>query len=183
MNFVYTLSRKSFFTDTILRFTAFIRRRFNYRVRIFHTDNEPALGEKFDAWIKDNGYTVEYSAPYTPGQNGAAERSGGLIITKARTIRINANLPENLWPEITIAVGYLFNRTPSKQLDWKSPIQVLQDHRGVPKPKPNIAHLRVYSCRAYPLIHKIPKKQNIRPLKDEGRSRSCQRHQISRLFL
>jgi hypothetical protein len=164
LNFVYTLSRKSFLTDTILRFTAFIRRRFNYRVRIFHTDNEPALGEKFDTWIKDNGYTVEYSAPYTPGQNGAAERSGGLIITKARTIRINANLPENLWPEITIAAGYLLNRTPSKQLDWKSSIQVLQDHRGVPKPKPSIAHLRVYGCRAYPLIHKIPKKQRMKSL-------------------
>jgi hypothetical protein len=101
MNFVYTLPRKSFLTTTILQFTAFVRRRFDYKVRIFHIDNEPALGDKFDTWIKGNGYTVEYSAPYTPSQNGAAERAGGLIITKARTIRINANLPENLWPEET----------------------------------------------------------------------------------
>jgi transposase InsO family protein len=114
MNFVYTLSRKSFLTDTILYFAAFIRRRFKYEVQTFHTDNEPALGEKFDTWVKDNGYTVEYSAPYTPGQNGAAERSRGLIIIKARIIRINANLPEDLWPEITIAAKYLLNRTPCK---------------------------------------------------------------------
>jgi hypothetical protein len=33
----------------------------------------------------------------------------------------------------------------------------------VSKPKPNIAHLRVYGCRAYPLIHEIPKKQKLRP--------------------
>jgi hypothetical protein len=33
---------------------------------------------------------------------------------------------------------------------------------GVPNPKPNIAYLRIYSCRAYPLIHKIPKKQKLR---------------------
>jgi hypothetical protein len=33
----------------------------------------------------------------------------------------------------------------------------------VSKPKPNIAHLRIYGCRAYPLIHKIPKKQKLRP--------------------
>jgi transposase InsO family protein len=163
MNFIYTLSRKSLLTDTILYFTAYIRRRFNYEVKILHTDNERALGETFKTWIKDNGYTVEYSAPYTPGQNGAAERSGGLIISKARLIRINANLPENLWPEIIAAAGYLLNRTPTKQLDWKSPIQVLQDHRGVANPKPNIAHLRVYGCRAYPLIRKIPKKQKLRP--------------------
>jgi hypothetical protein len=48
MNFVYTLPRKSFLTDIILIFTAFIRRRFKYKVKTFHTDNEPALGEKFN---------------------------------------------------------------------------------------------------------------------------------------
>jgi hypothetical protein len=48
MNFVYTLSRKSFLTDTILYFAAFIRRRFKYEVKAFHTDNESALGEKFN---------------------------------------------------------------------------------------------------------------------------------------
>jgi hypothetical protein len=67
MNFMYTLSSKSLLTNTILHFAAFIRRRFNYSVRIFHTDNETALGEKFNTWVKDNGYTVKYSAPYTPG--------------------------------------------------------------------------------------------------------------------
>ena len=109
MNFIYILFRKSFLTNIILYFTAFIRRRFGYRVRIFYIDNKPALSEKFDTWIKDNRYIVEYSALYTPGQNRAAERSGGLIITKARIIRINANLPEDLWPEITVAAGYLLN--------------------------------------------------------------------------
>jgi hypothetical protein len=117
MNFVYTLSRKSFLTDTILQFAAFIRPRFKYKVRTFHTDNEPALGDKFDTWIKDNGYTAEYTAPHTPDQTGAAERAGGLTITKARTIRINANLLENLWSEITKDAGYLLNQTPCKQLD------------------------------------------------------------------
>jgi hypothetical protein len=48
INFVYTLSRKSFLTNTILIFTAFIRRKFKYKVKTFHTDNEPALREKFD---------------------------------------------------------------------------------------------------------------------------------------
>ena len=73
MNFIYILSRKSSFTNTILYFTAFIRRRFGYRVRIFYIDNKPALSEKFNTWIKDNRYIVEYSAPYILGQNGAAK--------------------------------------------------------------------------------------------------------------
>jgi hypothetical protein len=31
------------------------------------------------------------------------------------------------------------------------------------KPKSNIAHLRIYDCKIYPLIHKILKKQKLRP--------------------
>jgi transposase InsO family protein len=93
MNFVYTLPRKSFLTVTIQQFAALICRRFKYEVGTFHTDNKTALGEKFDAWIKDNGYTVEYPAPYTPGQNGTAERSGGLIITKLEQFELTPTYP------------------------------------------------------------------------------------------
>ena len=107
LNFVYTLPTKSLLTSTIQQFTAFVRRRFGFKIKIFHSDNERTLGENFDTWIKENGYTFESSAPYTTEQNGAAERSGGMIITRARAIRISANLPENLWPEITRAAGYL----------------------------------------------------------------------------
>jgi len=81
-----------------------------------------------------------------------------MIITKARTIQITVNLPENLWPEISKATG-----APTKQLDWKSPLEALQVHLGTPNPKPHIAHLKIYGCRAYPLLHKIPKTRNLQP--------------------
>src|SRR5271170_6593873 len=112
MNFVYTFPTKSLLTATIQQFTAFIRRRFGFETKIFHSDNERTLGKRFNTWIKQEGYTFESSAPYTPEQNGAAERSGGMITTRARAIRISANLPENLWPEIAKAAGYLINRHP-----------------------------------------------------------------------
>ena len=61
--------------------------------------------------------------------------------------------------------------------------QVLQDHRGVSKPKPNIAHLRVYGCRAYPLIHKIPKKQKLRPRAQIGYLVGCDSSNIFRIWV
>src|SRR5207253_2283515 len=86
-----------------------------------------------------------------------AERSGATLIRRARAIRIDAKLPENLWPEAFITAGYLTNRTPSKQLDWKTPFEILERALNPDTPKqPNIAHLRVYGCRAYPLRYKIP---------------------------
>ena len=126
LNFVYTLPVKSLTTDSVQEFITWVRRRFGYEVKIFRTDNETSLGKRFTTWIKEKGYTVESSTPYTPEQNGAVEKSGHAIIVKARSIRIAANLPENLWPEVVKAAGYLLNRTPIRSLKWKSPIKMLE---------------------------------------------------------
>jgi hypothetical protein len=72
-------------------------------------------------------------------------------------------LPENLWPESMKTAGYLTNRTPSRSHDWNSPLEVLQKALGIQNAKPNISHLRIYGCRAYPLRYNIPKTQKLEP--------------------
>ena len=70
----------------------------NYRqpIDFLRSDRERALGRAFTALLTEHGIHSERTAPYTPEQNGQAERSGGVIITKARCMRISANLPANL---------------------------------------------------------------------------------------
>jgi hypothetical protein len=128
MNFVYTLLIKSLLPDSVKEFTAFVRRHYRYKVKTFRTNNETSLGKRFITWVKGEGYAIKKSAPYTLEQNGAAEKAGHTIIVKARLIRIRANLPENLWPEVVRAAGYLLNRTPTRILDWKSLIKALQSY-------------------------------------------------------
>lgn len=106
-----------------------------------------------------------------------------MITMGARTIRISANLPENLWPEIVRAAGYLINRTPAKQLEWRSPLEDLQTNMGVTNPKPRIAHLRTYGCRDYSLIYKIPKKQKLRPRAQIGYLIGYQSSNIFRIWI
>ena len=77
--------------------------------------------------MRSKGITFEPSAPRTQSQNGAAERSGGVIMEKARAMRIGANIPEDLWPKAFKTTGYLINRMPSSMLIWKSPYQMLQE--------------------------------------------------------
>jgi len=57
-----------------------------------------------------------------------------------------------MWPEIIKASAYLVNRTPSKHLDWKSPIERLQISLGRTIIKPDIGHLKVYGCKTYVYI-------------------------------
>jgi hypothetical protein len=105
------------------------------------SDKEKRLGKDFNEWIKAKGFTFEPSAPYTPEQNGAAERSGGVIIRRGRAMRIHVKLPESLWPEIMSAAAYVLNRIPNHQLEWKSPLETLQQLTKSPSPLLSIAHL------------------------------------------
>jgi len=59
-----------------------------------HRDNDRAFSHEFTDWLLRKGITDEPTAPYTSAQNGPAERSGGVITTKARAMLIGANLPD-----------------------------------------------------------------------------------------
>ena len=70
-------------------------------------------------------------------------------------MRIKAYLLEELILEAYKVATYLLNRTPSRRLRQKIPFKKIQSVIGITPLKPNIGHLRVYSCRAYPLKYNI----------------------------
>jgi transposase InsO family protein len=115
MNFVYILQSKQAALRTIKDFCAWIKRQYKLLVRIFRLDGETSLLTKFENWAATEGIQIERSPPRTPQQNGAAERSGGVLIARATTLRLEANLPESLWPEIYCTASYLINRLPTAQ--------------------------------------------------------------------
>lgn len=130
--------------------------------------NETRKREQNYRW-QEKGIKAERCAPHTQEQNGGAERSGGVIKIKARTMRTAARLPADLlWVEIYKAAVYLHNRTPQKRLGWLSPYEVFHTyvaHRdGIPNPtrKPKMHHLRNYGCRAYAMTTNALKKTNRR---------------------
>ncbi|KAF4308842.1 Integrase catalytic core [Botryosphaeria dothidea] len=117
-NYVFTRTYilKSDYNTLILDILSMIERRFDALTAFFRTDGERSLNTAFKAELKRRGITIEVSAPYTPTQNGHAERTSQSIIIKARAMRIGANLPKRLWPETVLAATYIHNRTPSKVL-------------------------------------------------------------------
>src|SRR5213080_1403170 len=40
-------------------------------------------------------------------------------------MRLQSNLPANLWPELVHTGAHLLNRSPIRQLNWRTPIEVL----------------------------------------------------------
>jgi len=137
-------------------FVQFMKVQFRVTVKVIESDNEIfSVKQDVHKWCVSEGIVIEPSAPDTQAQNGGAERSGGVIKEKSRAMRLDANLPWTLWPEITRAAVYLYNRTPNYANRWRSPHEVffttVAFQNGIvtqPK-KPNQAHLRAYGCKAF----------------------------------
>ena len=136
----------------------FLKKQYNITVKVIECDGEIATTKPEVArWCTAQAIRLEPSAPDTQAQNGGAERSGGVVKDKSRAMRLDANLPWELWPEITRAAVYLYNRTPNYSNHWKSPYKVfftfaaLRNGIVTTPRKPNLAHLKAYGCKAFAL--------------------------------
>ncbi|KAI1508876.1 gag-pre-integrs multi-domain protein [Pyrenophora tritici-repentis] len=137
-------------------FFLFMKNHYNISVKTIESDNEiTTVKPDVERWLATQGIRVEPSAPDTQAQNGGAERSGGVNKEKARAMRLDANLSWELWPEITRAAVYLYNRTPNYNNHWKTPYEVFFTRvafsNGIVTSlrKPNLTHLKAYGCKAF----------------------------------
>ena len=91
--------------------------------------------KQFIDLLKDHGIKITQSVPYTPQQNGRAERFNRTIAEKANAMRFHAHLPQSWWEFAVSHSVHLYNRTPMSRLEWKTPYEYLENC------KPDISHL------------------------------------------
>src|SRR5947207_4662655 len=114
------------------------------KVKKLRTDNGMEFcSNQFNSYCKSEGIVRHYTIPYTPQQNGVAERMNRTIISKARCMLSNAGLDRQFWAEAASTACYLINRSPSIAIDKKTPIEVWS---GSPA---DYSQLRVFGCTAY----------------------------------
>lgn len=143
-------------TKTLTDFIQFLRNQYGITPKTIEADNEiTTVKPDVRRWLQSQGIVIEPSAPDTQAQNGGAERSGGVNKEKSRAMRLDANLPWELWPEITRAGVYLYNRTPNYANNWKTPYEVFFTRVSLANgivtlgKKPKLAHLKAYGCKAF----------------------------------
>jgi hypothetical protein len=136
-------------------------------IRVFKSDREKALNTDFMDYLSNEGIIWERSVAGTPEQNGFIERAGGVIITVARAMIADANLPKSLWPLAVSAAAYVLNRTPTMLPTGKTVVPwseaMSAKATGAEPPRPNVANLRIFGCGAWVRIQKIPKKDKMAP--------------------
>ena len=133
--------------EAFINFQNYVSNHFNAKIKIFRSDNGGEYtSHVFKQHLAKHGIIHQTSCPYTPQQNGVAERKNRHLMEVARSMMFHTNVPKRFWGDAVVSACYLINRIPTKVLQDISPFQVLN------KIKPPIDHLRVFGCVCYVLI-------------------------------
>jgi hypothetical protein len=95
----------------------------------------------FPAYCESIGIIHEKTAPYTPQQNGVAERRNRTLTEMVNAMLSNSELGTGLWGEAILTAAYILNRVPLK----KSRITPYELWK---KKKPNLSYFKTWGCRA-----------------------------------
>nr|GLL25232.1 uncharacterized protein LOC109182622 [Ipomoea trifida] len=138
---VYLMKAKSEVRSLIIQFCNLVENQFGTTVKCIRSDN--GLEFNLQDYFSQKGIIHQTSCIYTPQQNSRVERKHGHLLSTARSLRFQANLPEQFWGECVLHAAYIINRLPSAAIDNHIPYQILI------KKAPQYGHLRVFGCLAY----------------------------------
>uniref|UniRef100_A0A2N9F1J4 non-specific serine/threonine protein kinase n=1 Tax=Fagus sylvatica TaxID=28930 RepID=A0A2N9F1J4_FAGSY len=96
------------------------------------------------SYLNQKGILHQLTCPQTPEQNGVAERKNRHIMSIVRCLLCGMHVPKSYWHMAVLTAVYLINRTPSRVLHSKAPLQFL---------KPNCVLFqilpRVFGCTCF----------------------------------
>ncbi|PKU67943.1 Retrovirus-related Pol polyprotein from transposon TNT 1-94 [Dendrobium catenatum] len=143
---IYPLKFKSEVADIFINFKNQVEKSTSRKIKSIRTDGGGEyLSHNFTNFLRYHGISHQISCPYTPEQNGVAERKHRHIIETVRSLLHTAQVPYNYWPDTALTAVYLINCMPSPNTKNVSPFELL--HRT----KPTYDHLRVFGCACFPL--------------------------------
>ncbi|KAK1605053.1 hypothetical protein QYE76_028726 [Lolium multiflorum] len=107
-SWVFLLKSKDDTHREFIIFSKKAQRMYESEIKAIRTDNGTEFKNyTMQEFVDDEGIKHEFSAPYTPQQNGVVERKNLTINEMARTMLGEFNSPHNFWAEaISTAVHY-----------------------------------------------------------------------------
>jgi histone deacetylase 1/2 len=157
---IYLLKFKSEVFEKFREFQTLVERLFDRKILTMQTDWGGEY-QRLHSFFEQIGITHHVSCPHAHQQNGSAERKHRHIVEVGLALLAHASMPLKFWDEAFLAATYLINRTPSKVLNYVTPLERLFNQT------PDYTSLRVFGCACYP---------NLRPYnrhKLEFRSKQC----------
>jgi len=109
------------------------------------------MSNEFQTLLVKNQIKHETSAPYSPHQNGTAERSWRTLFEMARSLLLESGLPKNLWTYAVMTATHIRNRCYCQRIKDTHPMELLQVL------KPNVSKMHVFGSVCYLIVHNSKK--------------------------
>jgi hypothetical protein len=139
---VFLLKSKDQTHKYFTKFAKQAKRTFEEVIKTIRTDNVSEFKNyTMEDFVSEEGIKHEFSAPYTPLQNGVVERKNRMIIEMARTMLDEYKSPHNFWGEAIATAVHVSNRLFLRLVYNKTPYKLLTEN------KPNVSYLRVFGSK------------------------------------
>jgi transposase InsO family protein len=120
-----------------------VENKLSTKIKALRTDRgREYLSEQFKNFYDEKGIARQLTIPYTPQQNGVAERRNRTLFDMVRSMMAQANLPISFWGDALLTAAYILNRVPSKSVS-STPYKLWN---GV---EPNLGYFHPRGCAAY----------------------------------
>lgn len=150
----YSNYRTVFFLKEKSEVCSFINEYINvvakeHTIKVLRSDNGTEfVNRNMEQLLKKNGITHQRSVPYTPEQNGRAERDMRTIVESARTMLQTSEMNMNLWAEAVNTAVYVLNRSASCSVKCKTPYELWFNKKQV------VESFTVFGADAYTHVPK-----------------------------
>ncbi|KAJ3553828.1 hypothetical protein NM688_g3412 [Phlebia brevispora] len=100
------------------------------RIKILRVDNakEYTQGD-FKTYLDSRGIILQTTAPYSPAQNGVAERLNRTLVEHTRAMILARSLPRKFWQDAIAYLCHVKNCCSTRALDGKTPYEVFWGRR------------------------------------------------------
>jgi transposase InsO family protein len=141
---VYFLKEKSEVFETFKRFKIMIEKNTGTYIKSLRSyRGGDYLSNNFKKFCEEHKIRRFYTTPYTPQQNGVAERKNRTIFDMIRSMLKTKNMPKEFWAEAMQCTVYVQNLCPHQILENKTSQEYWTGYN------PNVTHLRVFRSVGY----------------------------------
>ncbi|KAL3326682.1 hypothetical protein AABB24_037395 [Solanum stoloniferum] len=123
---VFLMKDRSELFSIFKSFFAEIQNQFGVSICTFRSYNAlEYLSSQFQEFMTHKSIIHQTTFPYTPQQNGVAERKNRHLIETARTLLLESNVPQRFGGDAVLSSCYLINRMPSSSIQNQIPHSIL----------------------------------------------------------
>ncbi|KAD7117956.1 hypothetical protein E3N88_05224 [Mikania micrantha] len=153
--YVYLLKSKDEAIDKFVLYKTEVENQLNKKIKVLRSDRGGEYVSSFADICAQNGIIHECTAPYSPQQNGIAERKNRTLKEMMNAMLISSGMSQDMWGEAILSATYLLNKIPFKKKDV-TPYELWMGR------KPSYKYLKVWGCLAKVVVPP-PKVQRIGP--------------------